>query len=94
MQLDSALIAGILVQPGGEAHRGAASVGVAWRFVAAAAAFLLLCFVPAQADTVGPDGRPLLLFAGTDVWRDGAFLYGGLLWSPGGFDVDGFTGIR
>ncbi len=32
-----------------------------------------------------------MLFAGTDLWRDGAFLYGGALWSPAGFDAEGFT---
>ena len=32
-----------------------------------------------------------LLFAGTDLWRYGAFLYGGGLWSPAGVDRDGFT---
>jgi hypothetical protein len=28
-------------------------------------------------------------FAGTDLWRDGAFLNGGLLWSPAGLDTSG-----
>jgi hypothetical protein len=63
-------------------------------FVAAAAATTMSLCAAAQAGTDGPDNRSLLLFAGTDVWRDGAFLHGGLLWSPAGLDVDGFTGIR
>jgi len=45
--------------------------------------------VPARAD-----GAPLpsfLFFGGTDLWRYGAFAYGGALWSPGGVDADGFT---
>ena len=33
----------------------------------------------------------MLLFAGDDLWRDSAFLNGGLLWSPAGLDRDGFT---
>ncbi len=70
---------------------GGGLVGVAWRFGAAAAASMLLCVAPARADSGGPDTRPFLVFAGTDIWRDGAFLHGGLLWSPAGFDVDGFT---
>ncbi len=66
-------------------------MGVAWGFGAVASALMLLCVNLAHADTAGPDGRSFLLFAGTDLWRDGAFLHGGLLWSPGGFDADGFT---
>lgn len=58
---------------------------------AASAAALLLCVSPARADNAAPDSRPFLVFAGSDFWRDGAFLYGGLLWSPGGFAADGFT---
>ena len=48
----------------------------------------------AKAADDAPDTRSLLLFAGTDLWRDGAFLHGGGLWSPAGLDADGFTGIR
>jgi hypothetical protein len=31
------------------------------------------------------------LFADTDLWRDGAFANGGLLWSPAGLGQSGFT---
>jgi hypothetical protein len=31
-----------------------------------------------------------LLFSGRDIWRNGAFAYGGLLFAPGGFEQDGF----
>lgn len=56
----------------------AAAIGVAW-----------LRSEPAQA---GGSGTPsYLLFSGTNIWRFGAFLYGGLLWSPGGLDNSGFT---
>jgi hypothetical protein len=38
-----------------------------------------------------PDDATFLFFGGTDLWRYGAFLYGGALWSPGGVDNPGFT---
>lgn len=43
---------------------------------------------PARA---GDDGAHFLLFSGADLWRDGRFMHGGLLWSPGGIDREGFT---
>jgi Cellulose biosynthesis protein BcsS len=42
-----------------------------------------------RAEAGGPKKPSFLLFAGTDLWRYGAFFYGGLLWSPGG--AEGFT---
>ncbi len=45
-----------------------------------------------RADAGGPDDPSLLLFSGTDLWRYGAFLYGGVLWAPDGLDHDGFIG--
>ncbi len=39
----------------------------------------------------GDDGAQYLLFTGGDLWRNGAFTYGGRLWSPGGLDRAGFT---
>jgi hypothetical protein len=57
-----------------------------------AAAFFAGCLsvsaVPAWA---GDDGAQWLLFSGGDIWRNGAFSNGGLLWSPGGLDREGFT---
>jgi hypothetical protein len=44
--------------------------------------------VPAGAQG---SGAKVLLFSGTDLWRSGAFLYGGALWSPEGLDREGFT---
>jgi hypothetical protein len=52
-----------------------------------------LCTIAARAETVGPNNPSFLLFAGTDLWRDGAFGNGGFLWSPTGLDQGGFTGI-
>ncbi len=58
---------------------------------AIAATVLVLCAIAAQAGTEGPENPSILFFAGTDLWRDGAFLNGGLLWSPAGLDKSGFT---
>jgi hypothetical protein len=45
-----------------------------------------------RASAAGPNDPTFLIFAGTDLWRYGAFLYGGALWSPAGVDKSGFTG--
>jgi hypothetical protein len=37
------------------------------------------------------DGPNFLLFSTTDLWRHGGFLHGGVVWSPGGVDNDGFA---
>lgn len=66
------------------------TVGVLRGF-AAAVATMVLCTVAARAGPAGPDNPSYLLFAGTDLWRDGAFGNGGLLWAPAGLGHDGFT---
>jgi len=48
----------------------------------------LCSVVSAGADSLG---AKVLLFSGTDLWRHGSFLYGGVLWSPNGLDQGGFT---
>lgn len=58
-------------------------------------------FVAAGASFCGPEGAyaegaadespHYLLFGGFDVWRNGGFGHGGLLWSPDGVRQDGFT---
>lgn len=57
------------------------------------AAAVGVCCVGVSTSPVraGDDGAHFLLFSGADLWRDGAFVHGGLLWSPGGFDREGFT---
>jgi len=55
------------------------------------AAVIFLCPAPARAETASPNTPNFLLFTGTDLWRYGAFFYGGTLWSPGGLDSGGFT---
>lgn len=46
----------------------------------------------AHADTT-TDGEAthFLLHGGFDLWRNGGFGHGGLLWSPGGLNKEGFT---
>jgi len=57
-----------------------------------AAAFVVCCVcVSAGPTRTGDDGAQFLLFSGADLWRDGRFVHGGLLWSPGGLDNEGFT---
>jgi hypothetical protein len=56
------------------------------------AAFSICCVgVSTGPARAGDDGAQFLLFSGTDLWRDGRFLYGGLQWSPGGLNREGFT---
>jgi Cellulose biosynthesis protein BcsS len=67
-----------------------------WRRVSAAlvlaAAFLACCLcVSGGPVRAGDDGARFLLFSGGDIWRNGDFAYGGLLWSPDGLDNNGFT---
>lgn len=39
----------------------------------------------------GATPERFLYFSGFDLWREGASSYGGLQWSPGGLNNDGFT---
>lgn len=59
---------------------------------AVAVAFIVCCVgVSAGPARAGDDeDATVILFSGRDIWRNGAFLYGGLLVAPGGFDQDGF----
>jgi hypothetical protein len=66
------------------AFRGVVTTAVAVVWTAA-------CAAVGGAAAGTPDDPSFLFFSGTDIWRYGAFLYGGLLWSPAGLDADGFT---
>ncbi len=59
--------------------------------MAVAVAATLLCILPGRAETAASNSPAFLLFGGTDLWRYGAFLYGGALWSPAGLNADSFT---
>src|SRR5262249_31438679 len=41
------------------------------------------------ATAAAPDQSSYLWFSTTDLWRQGGFSHGGLLWAPNGFDRDG-----
>jgi Cellulose biosynthesis protein BcsS len=67
------------------ARRVRAALGVAATYVVCC---LCVCAEPSWA---GDDRAQALLFSGTDLWHDGAFMHGGALLSPGGLDSEGFT---
>lgn len=60
--------------------------------VSIAAAFIVCgFFLSTGPSRAGDDGDAhTILFSGRDLWRNGAFAYGGLLIAPGGFEQDGF----
>jgi cellulose biosynthesis protein BcsS len=65
-----------------------------WRCVCAAvvavAAFILCGLVLAGAASASEDeDAQTMLFSGRDIWRNGAFAYGGFVHAPSGLDQDG-----
>ena len=65
-----------------------------WRRVRATAiavvAFICCVFATARVALSSEDeDAQAMLFSGRDIWRNGAFAYGGLVYAPGGFDRDG-----
>jgi len=57
-----------------------------------AAAFVVCwrCISAGPGWAADDDEARVILFSGRDIWRNGAFAYGGLLVAPGGFEQDGF----
>lgn len=53
------------------------------------AAFVLCGLLGTQRATADEDDPMWLLFSGRDLWRNGAFAYGGFVFAPGGFEQDG-----
>jgi hypothetical protein len=45
----------------------------------------------AETGQAGPDDPRFLLFASTDLWRQGGFMHGGVVWSPAGVNHEGFA---
>jgi len=60
--------------------------GWGWSAALAAAALLSLS---AAAQAGDDEDATTILFSGRDIWRNGAFAYGGFIDAPGGFDQDG-----
>ncbi|MGH7484976.1 MAG: cellulose biosynthesis protein BcsS, partial [bacterium] len=58
---------------------------------AVAAAAMALSASTAAAQTESPAAPTVLFFSGTDLWRQGQFVHGGVLLSPAGLDAEGFT---
>jgi len=50
----------------------------------------VICCAACGAEIL-PPAPSSLLFGGTDLWRYGAFLYGGAVWAPQGLDAGGFA---
>jgi hypothetical protein len=60
--------------------------GRGWCTALAALGWFCVCLAAAAAED---EERSVILFSGRDLWRNGAFTYGGLLVAPNGFDDDG-----
>jgi hypothetical protein len=58
-------------------------------FAAAAILLCCVCVVAVPARAADDEDATVILFSGRDLWRNGAFAYGGLLLAPGGFEDDG-----
>lgn len=57
-----------------------------------AAAFIVCCICGTSGSALAgddPDDPTVIVFSGRDIWRNGAFAYGGFLTAPGGFEQDG-----
>ncbi len=58
-------------------------------FIAAAFAVCGYCVSGRPVRAADDDAR-FILFSGRDIWRNGVFAHGGLLFAPGGLDEDGY----
>src|SRR6185437_15049550 len=56
-----------------------------------AAAFVFVASCASAGPMEAADSARFIFFSGLDLWREGNFAHGGLLWSPGGLDQQGFT---
>lgn len=63
--------------------------------VAAAGSLAAVLFVVCACVIAGParadddDDAHFILFSGRDIWRNGVFMHGGVLYAPAGFEQDG-----
>lgn len=58
-------------------------------WAAAFSAVLIFCVVCTSARSSDDEDATVILFSGRDLWRNGAFAYGGFVVAPGGFEQDG-----
>ena len=54
------------------------------------AATVVLCCAAALRAAAEDDDPHLMMFSGRDLWRNGAYTFGGGVLAPGGFERDGF----
>jgi len=59
--------------------------------VLAAAVIMSVCIAWAGPDEARQEQARFLLFSTTDIWRQGGYAHGGLLWAPSGLDRDGLV---
>jgi hypothetical protein len=63
------------------------------RIVSGCRAVVLAASLAASLATPAPSAEDedatVIIFSGRDLWRNGAFMYGGFLLAPGGFEQDG-----
>jgi hypothetical protein len=64
---------------------------VAAAVIAAGTAYCSVETSFAQTAKDGETAQRFLFFSGVDLWSNGGFGHGGLLWSPAGLDHEGFT---
>ncbi|MGA9034500.1 MAG: cellulose biosynthesis protein BcsS [Pseudolabrys sp.] len=59
--------------------------------VVTVAAFFFCCVwvVTGRAWAGDNEDARVMLFSGRDIWRNGIFVYGGLVFAPGGLEQDG-----
>lgn len=64
-----------------------------WPAAIVVAAAQYVCADRALADRLedAPKEPTVLLFSGVDLWREGGFLHGGILWSPQGLSDEGLA---
>ncbi|MEP7030410.1 MAG: cellulose biosynthesis protein BcsS [Pseudolabrys sp.] len=57
-----------------------------------AAAFVIgsVCLSARASRAADDEESRFILFSGRDIWANGVFMNGGLLFAPGGFEQDGF----
>src|SRR4051812_21968218 len=74
---------------GGCVVRGVAGVAAAFIGAALTVAGVNCAFAEPEANSEHVERY--LLFSGFDVWRNGGFVHGGVLWSPDGLAHEGFA---
>lgn len=67
------------------------SARIATALAGAVALNMVACAGWAEPLEAGPDQARWLLFSNSDVWHEGGFAHGGVLWAPSGLDREGLV---